>query len=102
MVDDYLEWTGGIEASASQLPTGIYDFYVYSHDGNIQLSVGGTNYGIKNAYEGFPLSHPNPLIIGLTSNIRHGSLNLRMDRNLRFRNTTKPIPKTRFPWQAPT
>ncbi|MFO1513329.1 MAG: immunoglobulin domain-containing protein, partial [Verrucomicrobiota bacterium] len=59
MRDDYLAWTGGISpVTVSDLPSGNYDFYLYSHDGTFQLSVGNANYGAKTAFEGFPLANP--------------------------------------------
>ena len=59
MVDDYLYWPGSISpVTISQLPSGTYDIYLYSHDAIVQLSVGSQSYGSKTAFEGFPLSHP--------------------------------------------
>jgi Immunoglobulin domain/Regulator of chromosome condensation (RCC1) repeat/Immunoglobulin I-set domain/NHL repeat len=57
MLDDYLEWTGGIGGiSVSSLPPGTYDFYLYSHDSNLEVTSGGVDYGWKNAFSSFPLT----------------------------------------------
>ncbi|HEX5218114.1 MAG TPA: immunoglobulin domain-containing protein [Verrucomicrobiae bacterium] len=59
MVDDYLWWpVSSVSAVVSNLPVGQFNFYLYSHDGNFQLSSGGVDYGSKSSFEGFPLSNP--------------------------------------------
>ncbi len=48
---------GNITATVTNLPAGQYDLYVYGYDGNYQLTVGGTDYGIRRTYD-LPISNP--------------------------------------------
>jgi hypothetical protein len=57
MLDDYLGGStpiGGV--SISSLPPGTYDVYLYSHDGILQVTSGGVDYGWKTVWSGFPLT----------------------------------------------
>jgi alpha-tubulin suppressor-like RCC1 family protein len=49
--------TGNAIVTVTNLPAGLYDFYVYANDGNYQLQVGATNYGSRTALD-VPLVSP--------------------------------------------
>jgi hypothetical protein len=48
---------GNITVVVTNLPVGQYDFYIYNHDSSYQLSVDGTDYGIRTSYD-WPVSLP--------------------------------------------
>jgi hypothetical protein len=52
MYKDYIyPFSGVATVTVSQLPAGFYDFYVYSHDGNYQLTAGGTDFGSRSCHD---------------------------------------------------
>jgi len=48
---------GNVIITLTNLPAGQYDFYVYSYDGNLQLTAGGQDYGVRITGES-PVANP--------------------------------------------
>jgi hypothetical protein len=44
-------FSGNATVTMTNLLAGTYDLYVYAHDGNYRLNVGGTSYGDKTCYD---------------------------------------------------
>jgi hypothetical protein len=48
---------GNVTITVTNLPPGTYDFWPYSSDGNFELSVDGTSYGVKRSFD-TPVTNP--------------------------------------------
>ncbi len=53
----YPGYTQSMTIAFSNLPLGLYDFYVYGYDGNYQLATGGADYGPRLTRD-WPVSNP--------------------------------------------
>jgi hypothetical protein len=52
MYNDYLFTNSGMATlTLTNLPTGIWNVYLYADDGNFDLAVGGTDYGTQTCYD---------------------------------------------------
>ena len=59
MYDSYLyPFSGNATITLTNLPAGQYDLYPYANDGNFQVQVGGTNYGVKTSQDAAIASPP--------------------------------------------
>jgi hypothetical protein len=50
--------SGNLTVTITNLPAGTYDVLTYAGDGNFELSIGGTSYGIKQSFDPSPGNPP--------------------------------------------